>query len=45
MFWGKRKEEASEPPQDQPIKRRQLSPQMEKIVDRDDHFYDDVYTP
>ncbi|KAL4869386.1 hypothetical protein BDV12DRAFT_84310 [Aspergillus spectabilis] len=47
MFWGKRKEEAPEPPQthDQPIKRRQLSPQMQKIVDRDDHFYDDVYTP
>ncbi|KAL5335151.1 mitochondrial 18 KDa protein-domain-containing protein [Aspergillus crustosus] len=47
MFWGKRKQEHQEPqaPAQEPVKRRILSPQMQRIVDRDDHFYDDVYTP
>ncbi|KAL4877322.1 mitochondrial 18 KDa protein-domain-containing protein [Aspergillus karnatakaensis] len=49
MLWGKSKEEtpapAPAPAPGEPIKRGRLSPQMQKIVDRDDHFYDDVYTP
>ncbi|KAL2810886.1 mitochondrial 18 KDa protein-domain-containing protein [Aspergillus granulosus] len=44
MLWGSRKEEAPQAPQE-PIKRGKLSPQLQKIVDRDDQFYDDVYSP
>ncbi|KAL3475274.1 mitochondrial 18 KDa protein-domain-containing protein [Aspergillus californicus] len=49
-MWGKRTEEPSQAPQPEaqalaPIKRRKLPPQMQKLVDQDDHFYDDVYTP
>ncbi|KAL3460507.1 mitochondrial 18 KDa protein-domain-containing protein [Aspergillus heterothallicus] len=44
MLWRSRKEEASQAPEE-PIKRGKLSPQLQKIVDRDDQFYDDVYSP
>ncbi|KAL4918649.1 mitochondrial 18 KDa protein-domain-containing protein [Aspergillus aurantiobrunneus] len=42
MLWGKEKEELSEPQQPSGS---HLSPQMQKVVDRDEHFYDDVYSP
>ncbi|KAL2838363.1 mitochondrial 18 KDa protein-domain-containing protein [Aspergillus pseudoustus] len=44
MLWGNRKEETPQAPQET-IKRGKLSPQLQKIVDRDDQFYDDVYSP
>ncbi|KAL4787589.1 mitochondrial 18 KDa protein-domain-containing protein [Aspergillus varians] len=42
MHWGKPKEE---PPEPLPSKRGELTPELQKLVDRDDHFYDDVYSP
>ncbi|KAJ0422600.1 mitochondrial 18 KDa protein-domain-containing protein [Aspergillus carlsbadensis] len=45
MFWGSRKEEAPKEAPQEPVKRGKLSPQLQKIVDRDDQFYDDVYSP
>ncbi|KAL2832444.1 mitochondrial 18 KDa protein-domain-containing protein [Aspergillus cavernicola] len=45
MLWGSRKKEPPEAPPQPPIKRAKLPPQMQEIVDQDDHFYDDVYTP
>jgi fission process protein 1 len=45
MLWGSRKEEAPKEAPQEPIKRGKLSPQLQKIVDRDDQFYDDVYSP
>ncbi|KAL4932319.1 mitochondrial fission process 1 family protein [Aspergillus undulatus] len=44
MFWGNRKDdEHPEPPP--PSARRKLSPHFQAIIDQDDHFYDDVYSP
>ncbi|CEL02365.1 hypothetical protein ASPCAL03536 [Aspergillus calidoustus] len=45
MLWGSRKEEVPKEAPQEPIKRGKLSPQLQKIVDRDDQFYDDVYSP
>lgn len=44
MFWGKGKEEPPPEPQE-PVKRAKLNPHLQRIVDHDDHFYDDVYSP
>ncbi|KAL4976582.1 mitochondrial 18 KDa protein-domain-containing protein [Aspergillus desertorum] len=41
MFWGNGKEQPSLPP----VKQGKLSPQLQQIIDRDDSFLDDVYTP
>ncbi|KAF4285690.1 hypothetical protein KXW98_003277 [Aspergillus fumigatus] len=47
MFWGKR-DHRDETPTDtpqQPIPREKLPAQLQKIVDQDDGFYDDIYPP
>ncbi|KAL4803968.1 mitochondrial 18 KDa protein-domain-containing protein [Aspergillus unguis] len=42
MLWNRKEEHPQEPA---PLRRRKLSPELQKIVDNDDQFYDDVYAP
>lgn len=42
MFWNSHDEQSPDVAQ-QP--REKLPPQLQKLVDRDDSFYDDIYTP
>ncbi|KAH8430273.1 mitochondrial fission process 1 family protein [Aspergillus melleus] len=44
MFWGSRKEEETPEVAHQPIPRSKLPPQLQQLVDRDDAFYDDIYS-
>ncbi|KAA8650097.1 hypothetical protein EYZ11_001299 [Aspergillus tanneri] len=44
MFWGSRRKETPDVHQE-PIPREKLPPEMQKIVGRDDTFYDDIYPP
>ncbi|KAL4889560.1 mitochondrial 18 KDa protein-domain-containing protein [Aspergillus ambiguus] len=43
MFWGSHHE--SPDVAQQPIARENLPPQLQRLVDRDDSFYDDIYSP
>ncbi|KAF9892229.1 hypothetical protein FE257_002005 [Aspergillus nanangensis] len=44
MFWNKTTQDNT-PVDDQPVSPKQLPPQLQKLVDRDDSFYDDIYSP
>ncbi|KAI9044256.1 mitochondrial fission process 1 family protein [Aspergillus affinis] len=44
MFWGSRKEEETPEVDQKPISRSKLPPQLQQLVDRDDAFYDDIYS-
>ncbi|RAL13689.1 mitochondrial fission process 1 family protein [Aspergillus homomorphus CBS 101889] len=43
MIWGKKEDKAPEVVQ-QPIPREKLPDQLQKLVDHDDGFYDDIYS-
>ncbi|GIK07848.1 hypothetical protein Aspvir_003517 [Aspergillus viridinutans] len=45
MFWRKHHDEAPTDTAQQPIPREKLPAQLQKIVDQDDGFYDDIYPP
>lgn len=49
MVWGGRQPDGSQsPPQellDKPIVREKLPPKLQQLVDREDDFYDDLYSP
>ncbi|PYH87505.1 hypothetical protein BO71DRAFT_340875 [Aspergillus ellipticus CBS 707.79] len=46
MFWGKQHKDTPEVPADeQPIPRTKLPPALQSLADRDDSFYDDIYSP
>lgn len=45
MFWGPRKDEELPEETPKPHPRSKLPPQLQQMVDRDDAFYDDIYSP
>ncbi|KAF7167638.1 hypothetical protein CNMCM5623_000911 [Aspergillus felis] len=45
MFWRKHHDETPADTPQQPIPREKLPAQLQKIVDEDDGFYDDIYPP
>ncbi|BCR87133.1 mitochondrial fission process 1 family protein [Aspergillus chevalieri] len=45
MVWESRQESPSSDATLGPVPRRKLPPQLQKLVDHDDGFYDDVYSP
>lgn len=55
MFWGTRKSDddgiphvRDEPRPDfskQPLPREKLPPKLQQLVDRDDSFFDEIYSP
>ncbi|KAI9933460.1 hypothetical protein ASPWEDRAFT_43276 [Aspergillus wentii DTO 134E9] len=44
MLWGSHQDEAAASSQ-KPVPRQKLPSSLQKLVDRDDSFYDDVYSP
>ncbi|KAE8151827.1 mitochondrial 18 KDa protein-domain-containing protein [Aspergillus avenaceus] len=44
MFWGSHSDDNAEVTHE-PLPRQKLPPQLQKLVDRDDGFYDDIYSP
>lgn len=45
MWFGKDPDEPPSSDLQDPVPRRKLPPQLQKLVDHDDGFYDDVYSP
>lgn len=45
MFWGSPKQDDTPEVEHKPMPRSKLPPQLQQLVDRDDAFYDDIYSP
>lgn len=47
MAWGSRQEEPPSPPQellDKPVLQKKLPTKLQQLVDREEEFYDDLYS-